>query len=241
MLSLHDVSSGYGKIPVIKGITLEIKRGELIALAGANNAGKSTLLNTIAGKLKPDAGKITFEGKDLSRLETHEIVNQGVSLVSEGRPIFPEMSVIDNLLIGSYIPGAKREREGTLEKVFRIFPILKTRQKQISGSLSGGEQQMLVLGRALMSNPRFLLVDEPSLGLSPLMTERIYHVLKELSCQGVGLLVADQNLATLVSISSQVHILVHGKLFASASGADLLKDESVKKACMGLIESSENQ
>ncbi|MBN1191808.1 MAG: ABC transporter ATP-binding protein [Dehalococcoidales bacterium] len=236
MLFLNNIVSGYGKIPVVRDITLKIQNGEFIALAGANNAGKSTLLKTIAGVLKPSSGEIQYEGRNIHTKETHEIVNIGISFISEGRPIFHEMSVMDNLLIGSYLPRTRKARQDSLERVFQIFPILKERQKQVSGSLSGGEQQMLVLGRALMSNPRFLLVDEPSLGLSPLMTERIYRVLRDLNSQGVGLLVADQNFMTLTTVSSCVHVLANGTIFASGNGTDLLKNEAVCKACMGLVE-----
>ena len=239
MLSVSSLVSGYGRVPAIRDVTLEVKSGEFVALAGANNAGKSTLLKTIAGILRPLSGSIRLHDEELVGKNTHEIVGLGITLVSEGRPIFPQMRVIDNLLIGSYTARARAERDSTLQHIFQLFPVLKARVNQVSSTLSGGEQQMLVLGRALMSRPRFLLIDEPSLGLAPAVVERIYGALSELAQQGMGLLVADQNLAILAGLSSRMYVLAHGTVFVSGDGKDLLKDKRTRDACMGIARDRE--
>jgi len=234
-LSLKNIVSGYGKIPVIRETTLEMEQGAFVALAGANNSGKSTLLKTIAGVIRPASGRIVYNGHDLTGLAPHDIVRRGISFIPEGKPLFAEMTVYDNLLAGSYLPRARAERQKSLAEVMRLVPVLSARKNQIAGSLSGGEQQMLILGRALMSRPEVLLVDEPSLGLAPMVTERIYQVLKELNSQGMGILVADQNLTRLTEVSSQAFVLVRGNIFRSGQAAQILQDEQVKKACMGLV------
>lgn len=233
MLHLDRVTGRYGQVLTIQDITLEVNSGELVGLVGANNAGKSTLLKTIVGLLKPTSGSILFEKEDLTNLAVHEIVERGISLIPEAKLVYPEMTVLDNLLIGSHTSKAKKERKATLERVYELFPVLERRRDQSANTLSGGEQRMLAIGRALMCRPKLLLVDEPSIGLGPLIIRNLYGILQQLTHQGIGVLVSDQNVTMLAEISPRVYVLSNGRILASGDGKELLRDKEVRKACMG--------
>jgi branched-chain amino acid transport system ATP-binding protein len=230
---LDRVTGRYGQVLTIQDITLEVNSGELVGLVGANNAGKSTLLKTIVGLLKPTSGSILFEKEDLTNLAVHEIVERGISLIPEAKLVYPEMTVLDNLLIGSHTSKAKKERKATLERVYELFPVLERRRDQSANTLSGGEQRMLAIGRALMCRPKLLLVDEPSIGLGPLIIRNLYGILQQLTHQGIGVLVSDQNVTMLAEISPRVYVLSNGRILASGDGKELLRDKEVRKACMG--------
>ena len=236
MLKLEGVGAAYGPVPVLHDVSLEVNQGEAVAIVGANNAGKSTTLRTIAGLLKPTAGKITFDGQDLSRLGPQDIVNLGVVMVPEGRGVFPDMTVEENLLMGSFNPRGRKERPASFPNVYRLFPVLDKRRKQIASTLSGGEQQMLAIGRGLMAQPKILLLDEPSLGLGPLLIREVYRVLQDLNRQGLTILLVEQNVRVSLAITSRAYVLLHGRVFLSGKSQELARDERVKKAYLGMGE-----
>ncbi len=233
MLEIKDLQVYYGMINAIKGISFEVNAGEVIALIGANGAGKTTVLHTITGLVTPRAGSIMFEGTDLVKTPAHKILSLGMAHVPEGRRVFQQLTVYDNLKLGAYIMNDKKQVEKNLEYVYTHFPRLKERRNQVSGTLSGGEQQMLAMGRALMSNPKILLMDEPSMGLSPLLVNEIFGIIKEVSADGTTVLLVEQNAKKALSIADRAYVLETGNISLSGKASDLINDEQVKKAYLG--------
>ena len=234
LLEIKDLKVSYGKIEAIKGITLNVSQGEIVTLVGANGAGKTTLLKTISGILKPSNGVIKFEGKDIQSIAPHDRVLAGLCQAPEGRGIFPGMTVLENLEMGKYSrPEWKKELQEDLDRVYTLFPRLKERQGQAGGTLSGGEQQMLSIGRALMSRPRLLLLDEPSMGLAPMFIQQIFKIIREIQTQGVSILLVEQNAAQALSCANRAYIMETGNIVKEGAGKDLLNDEAIKKAYLG--------
>lgn len=233
MLEIKDLQVYYGVIQALKGISFHVNQGEVIALIGANGAGKTTTLQTLTGILSPKSGSIVFEGKDLTRTPAHKIVEMGMAHVPEGRRVFADMSVYENLLLGAYTRKDKAEIAESLAGVYKRFPRLEERKGQRAGTLSGGEQQMLAMGRALMSKPRIVLMDEPSMGLSPIFVEEIFNIIKEISAEGTTVLLVEQNAKKALSIADRAYVLETGKIVLEGDAKDLLNDESIKKAYLG--------
>ena len=234
LLEVKDLKVSYGKIEAIKGISLNVNKGEIVTLVGANGAGKTTLLKTISGILKPSAGVINFEDKDIQGIAPHNRVLEGLCQAPEGRGIFPGMTVLENLEMGKYSrPDWKNELKEDLDRIYTLFPRLKERQSQAGGTLSGGEQQMLSIGRALMSRPRLLLLDEPSMGLAPMFIQQIFNIIREIQTQGVSILLVEQNAAQALSCANRAYILETGNIVKEGAGKDLLNDEAIKKAYLG--------
>lgn len=234
MLELKGVSARYGELQVLNDISLRVDAGKIVSIIGSNGAGKSTTLNVISGLLKPISGRIEFDGADITGLPAHEIVERGICQIPEGRGIFALMSVRENLLVGSAGRRAKKGREQALKRVFDIFPKLHSRRDQRAGSLSGGEQQMLAIGRGLMSNPKLLAVDELSLGLSPLITQESFRILEQLNNEGLTLLLVDQNLTQALKMCDRGYVIENGKIVLEGSGSELLANENTKRAYLGL-------
>ena len=232
ILKVDDINVYYGSIHAIKGISFEVNQGEIVTLIGANGAGKSTTLNTISGLLKSSTGSVTFMDEDLGKVPAHKIVSKGLALVPEGRRVFLQMTVQENLEMGAYTRGA-RVPESDLEKVFEQFPRLKERRKQVAGTLSGGEQQMLAMGRALMSNPKLLMLDDPSMGLAPILVEQIFDIIRELHKSGTTILLVEQNAQAALSVADRGYVLETGKIVTSGTGAELLSSPAIKKAYLG--------
>ena len=233
MLTVTDLQVYYGVIQAIKGISFSVNQGEVIALIGANGAGKTTTLHTVTGLIQPKAGKIEFEGKDITKMPAHKIVSLGMAHVPEGRRIFQQLTVLDNLKLGAYTRKDKKKIADTLEMVYRRFPRLEERKKQIAGTLSGGEQQMLAMGRALMSEPKIIVMDEPSMGLSPLFVTEIFDIIREISQGGTTVLLVEQNAKKALSIADRAYVLETGKIVLSGNAQDLMNDDSVKRAYLG--------
>ena len=233
MLRIENLDFSYGDLQVLWGLSLEVNQGEIVTVLGANGAGKSTTLKNVSRLVRPSAGSITFEGKDLGKLESHQVVELGVVQVPEGRRIFPEMTVLENLRMGSFIKSTRPDRQRNIERAFTLFPRLAERQKQLGGTLSGGEQQMLAIGRGLMTNPRLMLLDEPSLGLSPLFVKNIFEIIKEINRQGTTILLVEQNVFQSLRISHRAYVLETGRVVLSGTGEELLGNEHVKKAFLG--------
>ena len=233
MLEIRDLEVCYGMIQAIKGISFEVKEGEVIALIGANGAGKTTTLHTVSGLLAPKAGSVIFEGKDITKIPAHKIVSYGMAHVPEGRRVFASLSVYQNLKMGAYTRNDKEEIEESLRMVYSRFPRLEERKNQPAGTLSGGEQQMLAMGRALMSKPRIILMDEPSMGLSPIFVNEIFDIIKQVSAGGTTVLLVEQNAKKALSIADRGYVLETGKIVLEGNAEDLLNDESVKKAYLG--------
>lgn len=233
MLVLQNVHVYYGVIHALKGISLEVNEGEIVTLIGSNGAGKSTSLKTISGLLRPKEGSITFNGVDLSRVQPQEIVSQGISQVPEGRHVFTNMTVLENLELGAYLRKDKAEIKKDIEKVYTLFPRLQERKGQLSGTLSGGEQQMLAMGRALMSRPKLLLLDEPSMGLAPILVKQIFSIIQEINKSGTTVLLVEQNAHMALSIAERAYVLETGKIVLSGNAAELAKSEEVRKAYLG--------
>ncbi len=232
LLKVDDIHVYYGSIHAIKGISFEVNEGEIVTLIGANGAGKSTTLNTVSGLLKPRSGMITFEGKGIVGIGASRIVGLGMALCPEGRRVFQQMTVRENLEMGGF-SRPKEEIPGSLENVFQRFPRLKEREKQIAGTLSGGEQQMLAMGRALMSKPKLLMLDEPSMGLAPILVEQIFDIIKELHAAGTTILLVEQNAQMALSIADRAYVLGTGKITISGSAKDVLEDDRVREAYLG--------
>jgi len=234
LLEVKDLKVSYGKIEAIKGISLKVNKGEIVTLVGANGAGKTTLLKTISGILKPSAGVINFEDKDIQSIAPHNRVLEGLCQAPEGRGIFPGMTVLENLEMGKYArKDWKNELKEDLDRIYTLFPRLKERQSQAGGTLSGGEQQMLSIGRALMSRPRLLLLDEPSMGLAPMFIQQIFNIIREIQTQGVSILLVEQNAAQALSCANRAYILETGNIVKEGAGKDLLNDDAIKKAYLG--------
>ena len=232
MLRLDDVQSYYGRIQALKGITLEIDKGEIVTLLGSNGAGKTTTLKTISGLLHPRVGKVTFEGRDISKEPAHKLVKAGIGHAPEGRRIFSRLSVLENLQMGAYSRSQSEMRED-LDRVVTLFPRLQERLKQSGGTLSGGEQQMLAIGRALMSRPRLLLLDEPSLGLAPILVQQIFSIIKEINAQGTTILLVEQNALQALAVAHRGYVLQTGTVNLSDTAAGLAANEGVRKAYLG--------
>ena len=233
MLEVRDLQVYYGMIHAIKGISFDVNQGEVIALIGANGAGKTTTLHTITGLLAPKSGSVLFEGKDITKVPAHKIVSMGMAHVPEGRRVFAELSVYENLKMGAYTRKDKKEIEESLANVYKRFPRLEERKNQMAGTLSGGEQQMLAMGRALMSKPKIILMDEPSMGLSPIMVNEIFDIIRAVSESGTTVLLVEQNAKKALSISDRAYVLETGTITMSGKAKDLLEDEAVKKAYLG--------
>jgi len=232
MLKVEDMHVYYGSIHAIKGVSFEVNEGEIVTLIGANGAGKSTTLNTVAGLLKPRSGKITFEGKSLAGVPASKIVSLGMALCPEGRRVFQQMTVRENLEMGGYTRPAS-EIGASLEDVFTRFPRLKERHKQVAGTLSGGEQQMLAMGRALMSKPKLLMLDEPSMGLAPILVEQIFDIVQELHRAGTTILLVEQNAQMALSIAKRAYVLETGNIVKEGDARMLMHDDDVRKAYLG--------
>ena len=230
LLQVDNIEVYYGVIKALKGISFEVNKGEIVALIGANGAGKTTILHTVTGLLKPKTGKILFNDKDITKTPAHKIVSMGMAHVPEGRRIFSQLSVLDNIKLGAFTRKDKEEIEETLNYVYERFPRLKERKNQIAGTLSGGEQQMLAMGRALMSKPEFVLMDEPSMGLSPLLVSEIFEIIKAINENGTTVLLVEQNAKKALSIADRAYVLETGNIVLSGDAKDLMNDESVKKA-----------
>ena len=233
MLKVTDLQVYYGVIQALKGISFEVNEGEVIALIGANGAGKTTILHTVTGLINQKAGKIEFEGKDISHTPAYKIVAEGMAHVPEGRRVFAELSVYDNLMMGAYTRKDKKEIAETLAMVYKRFPRLEERKKQMAGTLSGGEQQMLAMGRALMSKPEIILMDEPSMGLSPIFVNEIFDIIKAVSASGTTVLLVEQNAKKALSIADRAYVLETGNIILEGDAKVLMNDERVKKAYLG--------
>ena len=232
MLKVNDINVYYGAIHAIKGVSFEVNDGEVVTLIGANGAGKSTILNTVCGLLHSRTGSIEFLDKNLAGVPAHKIVELGMAHVPEGRRIFQQMTVEENLEMGAYTQ-ARSTIEPNLERVYEQFPRLKERRKQVAGTLSGGEQQMLAMGRGLMSGPKLLMLDEPSMGLAPILVEQIFDIIRQLHKAGTTILLVEQNAQMALSVADRGYVLETGKIVATGAGSDLLRDEAVKKAYLG--------
>lgn len=233
MLEIKDIEVFYGVIQAIKGISFEVNEGEVIALIGANGAGKTTILHTITGLLSPKKGTVIFEGKDITKVPAHKIVSLGMAHVPEGRRVFAELSVYQNLRMGAYTRKDKDEIARTLEMVYKRFPRLEERKNQLAGTLSGGEQQMLAMGRALMSHPKIIVMDEPSMGLSPILVNEIFDIIQEVSAGGTTVLLVEQNAKKALSIADRAYVLETGKIVLDGDAKQLMNDDSIKKAYLG--------
>ena len=233
MLEVKDLEVFYGMIQAIKGVSFEVNEGEVIALIGANGAGKTTILHTITGLLSPKKGTVLFEGKDITKIPAHKIVSLGMAHVPEGRRVFAQLSVYQNLKMGAYTRKDKDEIEATLQTVYKRFPRLEERKNQLAGTLSGGEQQMLAMGRALMSHPRMILMDEPSMGLSPILVNEIFDIIQSVSASGTTVLLVEQNAKKALSIADRAYVLETGNIVMSGDAEKLMNDDSIKKAYLG--------
>ncbi|MGC1374890.1 MAG: ABC transporter ATP-binding protein [Anaerolineales bacterium] len=234
MLEVSDIHTYYGNIHALNGVSLAVEKGEIVTLIGANGAGKTTTLRTICGLLKPRQGQVKLEGEEISKFKAHEIVYKGVAMVPEGRGIFARLTVTENLDLGAYSLKDRSTFAADLERVFGIFPRLKERQKQIAGTLSGGEQQMLAIGRALMAHPRLLLLDEPSMGLAPILVESIFETIQAINSEGTTVLLVEQNALMALSIAQRGYVLQTGQIVLSDSAEALKKNEEVQKAYLGV-------
>ncbi|WP_405936277.1 ABC transporter ATP-binding protein [Streptomyces sp. NBC_00726] len=233
LLEVEDLRVAYGKIEAVKGISFTVETGQVVTLIGTNGAGKTTTLRTLSGLLKPLSGRILFEGRPLNNIPAHKIVSLGLAHSPEGRHIFPRLTIAENLLLGAYLRSDKAGIEKDVQRAYDLFPILGERRKQAAGTLSGGEQQMLAMGRAMMSQPKLLMLDEPSMGLSPIMMQKIMETIVELRASGTTILLVEQNAQAALSLADQGHVMEIGKIVLSGTGADLLHDESVRKAYLG--------
>ncbi len=231
MLRLSEIHTSYGHIKALKGIDIEVMKGEIVCLIGSNGAGKSTALMTISGVLKPDCGKIEFNGQQIEGMDPHEIVGLGLSQVPEGRRIFPRLSVLENLEMGAFMNNSGLKEK--IKHIFSLFPVLHERSNQPSGTLSGGEQQMLAIGRSLMANPKMLLLDEPSLGLAPIMVSKIFKTIKELNIEGCTILLVEQNARAALRLAHRAYVLESGIVKLHGTGEELLHNEGVRKAYLG--------
>ena len=234
MLEVSNIDTFYGKIQALWGVSLKIDEAEIVALVGANGAGKTTLLNTISGLLRPASGSVEFLGKRIDGLKSHAIVELGMSHIPEGRKLFPDMSVRENLEMGAYSKRVWKHKQEILDKVYQLFPILEERQGQLAGTLSGGEQQMVAMGRGLMSRPRLCIIDEPSSGLAPLMVDGIFRVTQDLRDQGIAIFLIEQNVQQTLEIADRAYVLENGRVILEGESKQLLQEELIRKAYLGL-------
>ena len=233
MLSVKNLEVHYGMIKAIKDVSFEVNQGEVIALIGANGAGKTTILHTVSGLLQPSRGQVMFEGKDITKVPAYKIVSLGMAHVPEGRRVFSQLTVLENLKLGAYTRKDKNEMEETLKMVYTRFPRLEERKNQVAGTLSGGEQQMLAMGRALMSHPKIILMDEPSMGLSPIFVEEVFSIIRDISAGGTTVLLVEQNAKKALTIANRAYVLETGNIILEGDAGELMNDESVKKAYLG--------
>ncbi|WP_456473765.1 ABC transporter ATP-binding protein [Candidatus Pyrohabitans sp.] len=234
MLSIEKVNAAYGSLQVLWDVSFEVREGEIVTIIGSNGAGKSTIAGVVMGLLKPLSGRVRFNGEDITHLSANERVRLGISLVPEGREIFPKMSVMDNLLLGAYTVRSKAEVKDRLKWVYDIFPKLKEREAQLAGTLSGGEQQMLAIARSLMANPRLLILDEPSLGLAPIIVIRVFEIIERLNREGVTILLSAQNVFRALEMASRAYVLESGRVTMEGRGRELLENPHVKEAYLGV-------
>ena len=234
MLTLENVSAGYGSFQVLFGVSLEVKAGESVAVIGPNGAGKTTLLRVISKLLDATAGEIRMEGRSLNAVPAHEVIGLGIAQVPENRRLFPRLSVEDNLKMGAYLPAARARFAERLEMVFALFPRMKERRAQLAGTLSGGEQQMCAIGRALMSGPKLLLLDEPSAGLAPVVVQAIFEVVRKMSAEGYTVLIVEQNVRQVLKVVNRAYLLETGRIKSSGSAAELLDSSEIRKAYLGI-------
>jgi branched-chain amino acid transport system ATP-binding protein len=234
LLELKGVDALYGRVRALRGVTINVDQGEVVALIGSNGAGKTTTLRTISGLMHPPSGSITFNGKDISRMAAHNIVGLGICQSPEGRRLFPRMQVIDNLRMGAFLRKDPAGVQKDMERVFELFPRLKERTTQLAGTLSGGEQQMLAIGRALMSKPKLLMLDEPSLGLAPILVETIFQIVREINAQGIPILLVEQNAHKALEVAHRAYVLETGSIVKSGSGKELLSSPDVQRAYLGI-------
>ncbi len=230
MLEVKDLNVYYGVIQALKGISFEVEEGDVIALIGANGAGKTTTLHALTGLIPVKSGSIVFEGKDITKLPGHKLVSMGIAHVPEGRRVFAQLTVLQNLKMGAYTRNNKQESEETIQRIYKRFPRLEERKNQLAGTLSGGEQQMLAMGRALMSHPRLIVMDEPSMGLSPLYVNEIFEIIKEISAEGTTVLLVEQNAKKALSIANKAYVLETGKIVLRGDAKELMNNDQVKKA-----------
>ena len=233
MLSVNNLQVHYGMIQAIKDVSFEVNEGEVIALIGTNGAGKTTILHTVSGLLQPTKGSVIFEGQDITKVPAHKIVSLGMAHVPEGRRVFAQLTVLENLKLGAYTRKDKNEMEETLQMIYKRFPRLEERKNQVAGTLSGGEQQMLAMGRALMSHPKIILMDEPSMGLSPIFVEEVFKIIRDISAEGVTVLLVEQNAKKALNIADRAYVLETGNIILQGDAKKLMNDESVKKAYLG--------
>ncbi|MBW8904762.1 MAG: ABC transporter ATP-binding protein [Betaproteobacteria bacterium] len=234
MLSVHNLDLYYGDAQALDGVSLEVPKGEIVAIVGANGAGKSSLIRTIAGIERPRSGTIAFNGTPITGLESHVICNRGIGQVAEGRQVFPSLTVLENLEMGAMIPRARGDAKRRLDEVLALFPRLKERQDQLAGTMSGGEQQMLAIGRCLMGAPELIMFDEPSLGLAPLVVQEVLRTIHVLNERGMTILLVEQNVAVSLKISQRAYVLENGRIVMSGTGAELLHNDRVRQAYLGL-------
>jgi branched-chain amino acid transport system ATP-binding protein len=234
MLSVEKLDLFYGDAQALDAVSLEVPQGEIVAIVGANGAGKSSLIRAIAGIERPRAGRIRFKATDITGLESHEICNRGIGQVAEGRQVFPSLTVDENLAMGAMIARARTGARKTLAQVYGMFPRLAERRNQLAGTMSGGEQQMLAIGRCLMGNPELIMFDEPSLGLAPSVVQEVLHTIRTLHEQGITILLVEQNVAVSLKLSQHAYVLENGRVVMSGAGGDLLKDDRVRQAYLGL-------
>jgi len=234
VLALAGVSAGYGALPAITGVSLVVGEGEAVGLLGANGAGKSTTLRAISGLVRPGAGRITFFGADITDLPPYKVTALGIAHVPEGRQVFPELTVKENLEIGAYIPAARAERRRSLDLVFTIFPVLAERRQQLAGTMSGGEQQMLAVGRGLMLKPRLLMLDEPSLGLAPVVTDATFAKIEEIHAMGTAILLVEQNVSRALSLVDRAYVLESGRVIMEGTSTELANNKQVQAAYLGI-------
>ena len=234
MLSIEKLDLFYGDAQALSQVSLEVPAGEIVAIVGANGAGKSSLIRTVAGIEKRRSGKILFKNRNIENLESHDICNLGIGQVAEGRQVFPSLSVAENLEMGGLLPRARAKAKQALDEVYAMFPPLAERKGQLAGTLSGGEQQMLAIGRCLMGNPELIMFDEPSLGLAPVVVQEVLHTIRALNARGMTVLLVEQNVAVSLKISSHAYVLENGSVAMSGKGADLLHDDRVRQAYLGL-------
>ena len=234
MLSVHNLDLYYGDAQALSDVSLEVPKGAIVAIVGANGAGKTSLIRTIAGIEQPRSGEIFFKSNPIQRLESHAICDLGIGQVAEGRQVFPSLSVLENLEVGGLLPRARANAKRVLDDVFTMFPRLGERRDQIAGTLSGGEQQMLAIGRCLMGNPELIMFDEPSLGLAPLVVQEVLHTIRVLNQRGLTILLVEQNVALSLKISSRAYVIENGRIVMSGSGEQVLHDDRVRQAYLGL-------
>jgi len=234
LLAVENLDLYYGDAQALAGVTLEVAPGEVVAIVGANGAGKSSLIRTLAGIESPRAGRIRFRGRDVTGLESHATCNLGIGQVAEGRQVFPSLTALENLEMGAMLPRARASAKRSLEEVYALFPQLAERRHQLAGTLSGGEQQMLAIGRCLMGQPELIMFDEPSLGLAPTVVEEVFHTIRTLHQKGLTILLVEQNVAVSLKISQHAYVLENGRIVMHGSGAELLADDRVRQAYLGL-------